>query len=242
MTNPAIQIKDLSFAYNGFETLSKVNLSIAEKEFVGIIGPNGGGKTTLLKLIMGLLLPQKGAITLFGKSPMVQYGHMGYVPQFRSIDNNFPISVLDLVLLGALSKTSRWGFFQKKEKETALHLLERLGLSEMKDRPFSHLSGGQAQRALIARALVSDPPLLVLDEPTSNIDIHAEEKIFDLLMDLKGKKTILMVSHDLQCIIEDVNRVVSVQKTVHVLDPKEVCEHFALGLYHEPLIKKRNRP
>lgn len=239
MTQNAIEITDLCFSYDNFEALCSVNLTIPENDFVGIIGPNGGGKTTLLKLIMGLLKPQRGSISLFGKKPQSLHGQIGYVPQFRHVDQNFPISVLDLVLLGALSKTSPWGRYPKKTKDLALDLLEQLDLIDLKERPFAHLSGGQAQRALIARSLVSDPTLLILDEPTSNIDIHAEQKIFELLMDLKNRKTILMVSHDLQLIIEDVNTVLSVHKEVTILEPKKVCEHFALGLYHEPLIKSK---
>ncbi len=224
-----IEVDDLFFAYEGTNVLQKVSLRIKKGEFIGIMGPNGGGKTTLLKLLMGFLTPSSGNILVNGK--------IGYAPQVQRTDRDFPIAVSELILLGALSKTTFWGTYPAAVKERADELMERLGLTPHKDKVFGSLSGGLAQRALLARALLSDPDLLLLDEPTANIDATSTKVIFEILEQMKGKKTILLVTHDLKTIIERVDRVLCVQTEVSSLLPKEVCEHFALGLYHTPLMQ-----
>jgi zinc transport system ATP-binding protein len=163
-------------------------------------------------------------------------GKIGYVPQAHKTDRDFPITVHELILLGALSKMTFWGKVPKIYKEKADALIERLGLLPHKHKVFGALSGGLAQRALLARALLSDPDLLLLDEPTANIDTASSRVIFALLEEMKGKKTILLVTHDLKTIVERVGRVVCVQGEISTYLPKDVCEHFALGLYHTPLI------
>jgi zinc transport system ATP-binding protein len=223
-----IEIDDLYFSYEGVNVLQKVHLHARKGEFIGIMGPNGGGKTTLLKLLMGFLRPTGGKIRVQGK--------IGYVPQVHRTDRDFPITVIELVLLGALSKTTFWGTYPIAVKEKANKLIDRLGLTPHKHKVFSSLSGGLAQRALLARALLSDPDLLLLDEPTANIDAASTKVIFEILEELKGSKTILLVTHDLRTIIERVDRVLCVQGEVSSLLPKDVCEHFALGLYHTPLL------
>ena len=234
----AISFKNVDFSFNENPILEKVNLHIKKGDFVGIVGPNGGGKTTLLKLICGLLEPTKGKVSIFGKKPSEFYPKISYVPQVSKIERDFPISLLDLVLLGSVTKSSFFRKYKSSSKKTALKLLKKLGLLAHKNQPFETLSGGQAQKALIAKALISDPEILVLDEPTANIDIRGEKIIFDLIKnELKGK-TILMVSHDLNIVIKDVHSLVFVEKTVSRKLPEEVCEHFAIGLYHKPIIKK----
>ena len=223
-----IEIKNLSFYYDMVKVLEKVNLRVMEGEFIGIMGPNGGGKTTLLKLLMGFLKPTHGKIAVAGK--------IGYVPQVNRTDRDFPITVYELILLGALSKTTFWGTYPSAVIEKANELIELLGLTPHKNKVFGSLSGGLAQRALLARALISDPDLLLLDEPTSNIDLASTMVIFELLEAMKGQKTILIVTHDLKTIIERVDRVICVQEGISSFQPKEVCEHFALGLYHTPLL------
>ncbi|PIS02557.1 MAG: zinc ABC transporter ATP-binding protein [Chlamydiae bacterium CG10_big_fil_rev_8_21_14_0_10_42_34] len=223
-----IEINNLLFSYDETQVLQKVNLHVCKGEFIGIMGPNGGGKTTLLKLLMGFLTPTKGTIEVSGK--------IGYVPQIQRTDRDFPITLNELVLLGALSKTTFWGTYPAEVKEKAKQLIDLLGLSAHKHKVFGSLSGGLAQRALLARALLSDPDLLLLDEPTANIDAASSAVIFELLESMKGKKTILLVTHDLKTIIERVDRVVCVQGEVSSFLPKDVCEHFALGLYHTPLL------
>ena len=201
---------------------------------MAIFGPNGGGKTTFLKLLLGFLKPDTGEITILGASPNKAREHISYVPQVAQFDKQFPVSVLDLVLMGCLSKGTLWGTLPKSCKQKALHALELVGLEDKHAQAFGTLSGGQAQRALIARALVSDPDLLFLDEPTASIDPEAESQIHHLLLRLKGTMTILMVTHDLQGIIEKADRMLCINRTLSSYTPKEVCEHFAVGLYHAP--------
>lgn len=237
MKKNAITAEHLSFAYEKTPVLENISFSIAEKEFIGVIGPNGGGKTTLLKLIMGFLKPLAGKIEIFGESPQASRGQMAYVPQSMRFDRAFPISVLELVLSGRLSTLPWWGQFRQKDHAAALEALERVNLADFQHHPFGTLSGGQAQRALIARALISHPNLLILDEPTASVDAQAEADIYEILMSLRQQMTIVMVTHNLKAAIELFDRVLCVQRNAMFLQPKEVCEHFAIGLYHPPLVK-----
>lgn len=233
----AVSLHDVCFSYQDLFVLKNISFNIQEGQFVGIIGPNGGGKTTLLKLILGFLRPDSGNIRVFGQSLDAARQSIAYVPQSLRYDKQFPISVLELVLGGRLSHLPWYGVYSKADKQAALDALERVGLLDFQDRSFGNLSGGQAQRALIARALASEPRLLLLDEPTASVDAQAEGDIYAILKGLQGKMTILMVTHNLQAAIELVEKVVCVQHTAVVLDPSQVCEHFAFGLYHAPLIK-----
>lgn len=233
----AVSVKEVSFGYTKDEpVLTKVSFEIEEGEFVGLIGPNGGGKTTLLKLLMGFLEPWQGTISIFDKPATTYPNGIGYVPQVLHFDRYFPISVYDLVLEGRLSKLSWTGRYSKEDKEAALAALEEVNLGDFKDKSFGTLSGGQAQRVLIARALASDPKVLLLDEPMAAVDAKAEADIYEVLHKVRSQRTILMVTHDIQAVIQQVKRVLCVQGSVMSLAPSQVCEHFALGLYHFPLI------
>ncbi|HEX2582647.1 MAG TPA: ATP-binding cassette domain-containing protein [Chlamydiales bacterium] len=218
----AIDWEDICFGYNGQIVLHPSSFSIPRGKLVGIMGPNGGGKTTLLKLLMGFLKPLKGSLHIFGKSPAENYPHIGYVPQFSRSDREFPITLEEVVDLGSRENGSKW--------------IEKLNLGSHRKKRFGELSGGLAQRALLARALAADPTLLLLDEPTANIDPPSAVAILDLLDSLKGEMTILLVTHDVKTIIERVDQILSVQGKIHPYLPKEVCEHFAMGLYHTPLL------
>ncbi len=234
---PIIQLEHVNFTYGETPVLTDVNLSINACEFIGIIGPNGGGKTTLLKLLMGFLKPTSGKLEIFGTSPQASRYEIAYVPQTQRFDRDFPISVLELVLSGRLSKLPWYGKFSAEDKAIAKQALEQVGLWGFQNRPFGTLSGGQAQRALIARALASNPQLLLLDEPTASVDSQAEADIYEILHSLQGKMSILMVTHDLSIAVEHVQRVILVQNNVILLKPEEVCQHFAMGLYHAPLVQ-----
>lgn len=223
-----VKTENLSFSYDSTPVLEKVHLTVRRGEFLGVMGPNGGGKTTLLKLLMGFLKPTEGSISV--------QGTIGYVPQAHRTDRDFPISTSELILLGALSKTSFLGAYPPAIKERAEELMGQLGLLPHRNKVFGSLSGGLAQRALLARALLADPDLLFLDELTANIDAPSAAVIFEILSSLQGKKTIFLVTHDLKTIIERVDRMLCVQGNVSSFLPKEVCEHFALGLYHTPLL------
>lgn len=228
-----IEFEDVSFGYDKPPVLDKASFKVEEGEFIGVIGPNGGGKTTALKLMLGFLKPDAGKVLIFNAPPKQARFRIGYVPQINHYDKQFPISVLEVVLTGALSKVRWFGTIPKQEKLRAVKLLETLGVQDLKDRPFGSLSGGQAQKVLIARALMSDPDLLLLDEPTANIDAQSEAAIFSFLNQLKNKKTVLIVMHDFDAIVRHSDRVLCFQHDVSSLKPEQVCQHFSIGMYHE---------
>lgn len=242
MNDPAIALSNLSFSYDGIPLIEPNSLEIVKGSFVGIIGPNGGGKTTLLKLIMGFLEPTKGKIRIFGKPPKEARTRIGYVPQIHKCDREFPITLEEIVLLGAVGKVSVFGVYPKESREKAFDLIYELGLSPHIKKSFGSLSGGLAQRTLLARALMSDPELLLLDEPTANVDPGSSALIMEKLEGLKRKKTILIVTHDLRTIAERVDQILCVQKQISTYHPNEICEHFAFGVYHTPLVRDFNNP
>ncbi|MCP5469168.1 MAG: ABC transporter ATP-binding protein [Chlamydiales bacterium] len=217
-----IEVEDLSFAFEGNSVLKNVSFSVHEKEFVAIFGPNGGGKTTLLKLLAGLLKKDRGRI----KMP----GRIGWVPQNFAADPLFPISVLDVVLMGRLSVAPRLFGFRKCDREAALEALRSVGMEKWYAASFSALSGGQKQRVLIARALVSNPEVLLLDEATANVDTASIASLMQLLRSLK--LTVLMVTHDLKTALDNCDRLLCVQEGVKPMSRCEVCKHFEDGLYH----------
>ncbi|MGE4565213.1 MAG: metal ABC transporter ATP-binding protein [Victivallaceae bacterium] len=216
MTEPIIEIRDLDFAYDADSpTLVNVNLTINRGESAGIIGPNGGGKSTLLKLLLGLLVPRRGTIRILGKSPLEARQHLGYMPQYHQLDAAFPISVREVVLQGTIRK-GFWGRYSAENQRVAASALQEMGIADLADRGFADLSGGQRQRTLIARALACEPELLLLDEPTANIDPGAEEQFYATLDRLRSKLTILTVSHDLGFVNREIDSVICVNRRVTV--------------------------
>jgi zinc transport system ATP-binding protein len=237
MQDPVIDVQNLSFSHDGrTPLLSSVSFQIFPGEKIGIFGPNGGGKTTLLKLLLGFCVPASGSISILGKPPQKSRKKIGYVPQNLKTDKAFPISVFDVVMMGLLDELSFLGRFSKNLKEKGMQALQHVGLQDLHAHAFGTLSGGQAQRVLIARALVSEPQILILDEATAHIDPKASEEINRLLFDLSPKVTLILVTHDLQMMLKYFDRLLCVQNQVSSLLPKDVCEHFALGLYHTPLL------
>ena len=226
--NHLLSAKDLGFRYDKEPVVSGVNFELSSGEIIGIIGPNGGGKTTLLRLFMGLLEPTEGSIER-------SFCRIGYVPQSEQSDHHFPISVLEVVLMGDLSSLGWLGGYPKEAYHRAEELLFAVGLKEMVSRPFSALSGGERQRVLFARALMSDPDILFLDEPTASCDADSQHILFKQIDQMRTKRAVLMVTHDLDRAIEYFDRVISVNRLIQVFDRGAVCEHFALGLYHAPL-------
>lgn len=199
---PVIELQDVSFAYDEREVLSGVDLKIASGDFMAVIGPNGGGKTTLVKLILGLLAPKSGTVRVLGADPLSVRPAVGYVPQHALIQPSFPVTVQEVVLLGlrrqgGLLSLARWPGYHVRDKAKAMETLRMVDMADLATRRFDALSGGQKQRVLVARALVSDPALLLFDEPTSNIDPQGKVCLFDLLSALSSSITIVMVSHDL---------------------------------------------
>lgn len=230
--NKAIVCEDLSFSYDDTPILSHISFHVDQGEFIGIIGPNGGGKSTLLKLILEFLTPTSGQL-------IVTDQNISYVPQNMKFDRHFPISCMEVVLQGCLKDLTWTGCFPASSEEKAKAALDQVGLAAYACHPFGKLSGGQQQRVLIARALASQPKLLLLDEPTANLDAKSEKEIFEILKELQKEMTILMVTHDLQTAIDQVDRILVVQRGVISYTPEQVCEHYALGLYHPPLVNIR---
>ncbi len=228
----AIVVERLSFAYDECPILENLSFTIRAGEFLGIIGPNGGGKTTFLKLLMGFVKPTQGLVTLGGVLPIAMRCKMGYVPQIHRVDRDFPITVAELVLLGALSQASPWRGYPLSLRTRADLLLDELGLTAYRGSPFGLLSGGLAQRALLARALLADPDFLFLDEPTAHIDVPSSLIIGALLERLKGAKTILFVTHDLRAVKERVDRILCIDRQAHIYSPNQICTHVAMGLYN----------
>jgi zinc transport system ATP-binding protein len=209
-----IELENVWFSYNGSPVLEDVNIVVHEKDFLSIVGPNAGGKTTILKLILGLIKPSKGVVRVFGNSPVKARARIGYMPQHTSLDPMFPVSVLDVVLMGRLGRSMYFGLYRKEDKEAAKEALKRVELYDVRDRPFAELSGGQSQRVLIARALVSGPDLLLLDEPTANVDIAVGTEFYDLLDQLNKNMTIVLVTHDLGFVSRYVKNVACVNRRV----------------------------
>ncbi|MGK5595704.1 MAG: metal ABC transporter ATP-binding protein [Parachlamydiaceae bacterium] len=232
----AIEFDHVYFSYQDLCALSNITFAISIGEFVSIIGPNGGGKTTLLKLMMGFLKPSSGRVTILNQPPEKALQTIAYVPQNLRYDREFPISVKELVLSGRLSHLSWYGQFRPSDYLAVKQSLEQVGIAHLQESAFGALSGGQQQRALIARALASQPEILLLDEPTANVDAEAQAEIYALLYRLKRTMTILIVTHDLKMAIEQVDRVLCVEKQLISYSPQEVCEHYAMGLYHPRLI------
>jgi zinc transport system ATP-binding protein len=214
---PAIAIRDLSFSYGtGPPVLESVTVSVERLDFACIIGPNGGGKTTLLKLVLGLLQPSSGQIEVFGDPPLRSRPRIGYMPQFASMDPRFPVQLLDVVLMGRLGPGLRVGSFSRRDRSAAAEAIELVGLEGLERQPFSALSGGQRQRVLLARALASDPDLLLLDEPAAGLDQKVERDFFELLRELNRSKTVVLVSHDLGFVSSFVRTVICVHRRVDV--------------------------
>lgn len=209
-----IECRDLSFRYGKPVILEDVSFTVREGESLCMIGPNGGGKSTLMKLLLGLLEPDAGEIQILGKPPVKARCEIGYVPQAIRFDPMFPISAIDIVLMGRLDRLSV-GLFSRKCKRAAEEALDEVGLADIAHRPFSDLSGGQRQRVLIARALACDPKLLLLDEPTANIDLSVEAALLDSLEKLRERMTILLVTHDLDLVSRIGDSVLCVNHRVH---------------------------
>ncbi|EOD01501.1 metal ABC transporter ATP-binding protein [Caldisalinibacter kiritimatiensis] len=208
-----IEVKNVSIFYDSVCALKDINFKVKRKQFLGIIGPNGGGKTTLLKLLLGIIKPSSGTVKIRdGRS-------IGYVPQFSSFDKKFPIKVLDVVLMGLLpNKVRLFHRFSKKDIKKVEQVMEELGILEFKDRQIGKLSGGQLQKVLIARALVTEPNILLLDEPTASIDANAKTEIYKLLKKLNEEKTIILVSHDIGIISSYIDSIACLNKTLYYHD------------------------
>jgi zinc transport system ATP-binding protein len=231
----AIELKNVSFSYGGPLVLEDIDLDIAEGEFLGLVGPNASGKSTLLKVILGLYRPTSGVVRVFGREPSAARHSIGYVPQFATFRRDFPISVVDMVLLGRLGSTRALGGYRAEDREAAEQAMREAQVWDVRSRPIATLSGGQLQRALVARALVSSPRLLILDEPTANIDVLAEEDIFQLFRQLNERMTIIVVSHDIGFISQYVQRVACLNRTLVCHQTDDITGEVIAQLYGTPV-------
>ncbi len=227
-----VEIKDLNVYYGQLQALEKINLIVREKDFLAIMGPNGGGKSTLLKAVLGLVPIESGKISILGGSNKKNRHLIGYVPQFSTVDKNFPITVIEVVLLGALNKgLSFFHKFSEDQRIKAEQLLKKVGLEKLADRNISQLSGGEFQKMLIARALMTEPKLLILDEPTASVDVKSSQDIYNLLGDLNKEITIMMVTHNVVAISSNVKELACLNvRLVYHGDP-ELSEEVVNSLY-----------
>jgi zinc transport system ATP-binding protein len=213
-TDSVIKIKNLDFSFGGPKILENIEIDIQRNEFIGMVGPNGSGKTTLLKIIMGVLTPDKGTVKVLGNPPSQSVQEIGYMPQFTPFSRDFPISVEETVLMGRLGKTSSIGFFNKADRLAAEKAMNDVEILDLRKRVIGSLSGGQLQRVLIARALTCEPQIMILDEPTANVDMKVEKDIFDMLKQLNEKITIIVVTHDIGFISQYIDRVACINRTL----------------------------
>jgi len=211
---PIIQLDRVAFSYGGPRVLDQVSLSVGPREFLGVVGPNAGGKSTLIKLMLGLLEPDVGTVRLLGRRPVLTRQHAGYVPQYPAFSRDFPITVEQTVLMGRLGRTPVLGGWRRADRAAALRAMQDTEIAELAERRLSTLSGGQLQRVLLARALACEPRVLLLDEPTANIDMRLESDIFDLLKGLNHRMSVLVVSHDVGFVSQYVERVACVNRTL----------------------------
>jgi len=231
MKKTIIETQNLNFSYHRQLVLRGVNLSIQSGDFMAMIGPNGGGKTTLLKLMLGLLKAESGSIRIFGNTPKDVSHRIGYVPQDIHINQNFPISASDVVLMGKLKPGKGWSRHAKEDRMDALQALERVGIGKYSNRRIGELSVGQKQRVFIARALVTDPDILFLDEPTASIDTKGQNEFYAILKELNQKITIIVVSHDLMVISRYVKSVACVNQSLHYHGDAELTGEMIEMMY-----------
>jgi len=219
MSKEIVCLKNVYVYFNKLPVLENINLSIKENDFLAIIGPNGGGKTTLLKVILGLIKPDKGEVKIFGKNPKEGRKLIGYLPQYTIFDPSFPASVFDVVVMGRYKGTFKG--YSKKDKEEALDALKTMGMLEFKDRQIGKLSGGQLQRVFIARAIARKPKLLLLDEPMASIDPEMQKSFYELLSKLKEKMAICLVTHDIGVVSVYVEEIACLNRRLFYHGPKE---------------------
>jgi zinc transport system ATP-binding protein len=211
-----IRLEQVTAGYEGQQQLRDATISIGEREFIGIVGPNGGGKTTLIKVMLRLLQPMSGTVSYFRNGQPVPYLRIGYLPQYSTIDKEFPISVYETVLSGLNGEKRLMSRFTAEHHQRTRHIIGQLQLSGMEQRPIKALSGGELQRVLLARAVVSNPEVLVLDEPNTYIDRYFKDQIYDMLNDMRNRCAIIMVSHDTDYIRANADRIVHVEETLQI--------------------------
>ena len=233
--NDIVSARDLWVHFRSQVILEDVNLVIKEHDFLGLIGPNGGGKTTLLKVILGLIKPSRGQIKVFGTSPEAARKRIGYLPQRNLFDLQFPATALDVVLMGRYGRKGLFRRYTAEDRDAAHQALDQMNMLKYANREIGTLSGGQQQRIFVARALVSEPDLLLLDEPATGIDASQQKEFYELLRDLNQEKTIVMVSHDMSAVSKYVEKVACINQKLYYHDSKELTAGDILEAYKCPV-------
>ena len=236
MKEIAVKVENLSVYYGKTPAITDVSLDIPKGEYLGIIGPNGSGKTTLLKSIAGLIPVKHGEIFIFDKKIEKKDAIIGYVPQISMVDRKFPITALEVVMTGKMKEGLAPFFkFTKSDKEISQILLDKVGIEHLKDRQISELSGGEFQKMLIARALAMNPDILLLDEPTANVDVKSNEQIYNLLNELNRKVTIILVTHDLFAVSSHVHKIACLNGRLVYHGEPELNQEIVNSLYGCPV-------
>jgi zinc transport system ATP-binding protein len=235
LTNIAVEIEGVSVYFDSKCVLEDINLKVLENDFLGIIGPNGGGKTTLLKVIAGLLKPTKGSVRVYGKPPDKAEKLIGYVPQMKQTDLAFPATVWDVVLTGRLSRGKLIKPYGEADKKAALDALKAMELEGLKDEPIGKLSGGQRQRVFIARALAAEPKILLLDEPTLSVDRRLDTKFWEYLNELKNRMTIIVVTHDISALSKYVGKIACLNRRLYYNESKQITREMWMEVYQCPV-------
>lgn len=233
--NIIVDMQHVFFSYSELSVLEDVNIEIKQKDYLAIIGPNGGGKTTILKLMLGLLKPDKGAIRVFGKLPKEMRKYIGYLPQNFTFDFDFPMSVMEVVLMGRLGKRGLGKRYTETDIQICLRALKKVGMEQFKNREIGNLSGGQMQRVFIARALTTEPRLLLLDEPVSSIDTKWQNTFYELLNELNKEIAIVLVTHDIGVISTYIDKIACVNKKLYYHGSKKEGMHKISELYECPV-------
>lgn len=229
-----IEINNLSVSFNGVRVLDDINLTVFDRDFLGIIGPNGGGKTTLLRTLLGLIEPDNGTISIMGQ-PLKQNRHfISYVPQFATFDRAFPISVWEVVMMGRIGQ-KKGRSYSKQDQIIALEALKRVEMENLKDRQIGQLSGGERQRVLVARALAAKPQILLLDEPTASVDGRFEAGFYDIMQELNKEITIILVSHDISAVSTYVKTIACLNQQLFYQHAKELTEEMVEHAYNCPV-------
>jgi zinc transport system ATP-binding protein len=233
--NEVISLSNVWAGYQKTPVLENINLIVKDLDFVGIIGPNGGGKTTLLKVLLGLLPVQQGKVKILNHPVSQGRRYIGYVPQLLEFDRDFPIRVEEVVQMGRLGKRRLLQPYNNQDKLIVRRSLEQVGMSNFCDRPIGELSGGERQRVYIARALASEPRILLLDEPTANVDTKVQKSIYELLKELNQSMTILMISHDLGAVSTYVKTVGCLNRRFHYHNNKLITAEMIEQTYQCPV-------
>ncbi len=235
MNDVIVNIDHLWLQYGTTIALEDITFQLHALDFVSIIGPNGGGKTTLLKVLLGLVHPSRGRVRVLGNAPHQGRGEIGYVPQQATLDKDFPITVWDVTLMGRLGRLPLFQRYQARDRELVADALRRVNMYDFRRRQIGKLSGGQQQRVLIARALVSQPRLLLLDEPTASIDSEIKREIYELLSELNEQVTIVMVSHDIGVVSSYVKTIACLNRRLVYHNEKDVTPEMLAETYQCPV-------